>query len=645
MNFGHAKVLWLATLILPLLALFLWATWRKRQALVRYFVQNKSLAELTLGSSTARLKLRRWLLFFAVAALLLTMARPQWGFAWEQATQRGRDIIVAIDTSRSMLAQDLQPNRLARAKLAALDLLKLGKFDRFGLVAFSGTAFLQCPLTFDDEAFRQSIQILQPGIIPQGGTALGEAIEAAQRAFSEDGDENHRILVLFTDGEDHEAGVLGTVREAAEAGMKIFTIGVGTPAGELLRIQDEAGNVGFLKDEAGNVVKSRLNQPLLQEIASKAGGMYFPLQGASVMEVLYQKGLAPLPTSERAAKLLKRYKEQFYWPLTIAILLIVIEVFIPESRRTARARQTPGIPAPQSTAAAVATVLLLLPSGALAASKAERLYNAGEYKGALSEYQQMLQKEPTDPRLHYNAGAAAYHASKFDLALKEFQAAAASPDINLQQQSFYNLANAEYRLGEANPNVQERIALWEEAVQHYEAALKLQATDRDAEFNRDLVRKKLEELKKEQEKQKPEQKQDEKKEQDEQKNQEQKKDDQKQDQPSDQKQNSEEQKSDPQKRQPDQPQQDQQKQNQEQQQQEQEKKEQPGDSQPKQTGNNKENQQPPDAEGQGEAAQLGKMTPAQAKQLLDSQKNEEKALIFLPPERKSDARNRIFKDW
>ena len=644
MNFGHPKVLWLAAVLLPLLALFLWATWRRRQALVRYFVQNKSLAELTLGSSTAKLKLRRFLLFFGVAALLLTTARPQWGFAWEEATQRGRDIIVAIDTSRSMLAQDLQPNRLTRAKLAALDLLKVGKFDRFGLVAFSGTAFLQCPLTFDDEAFRQSVEILKPGIIPQGGTALSQAIEAARRAFSEDGDENHRILILFTDGEDHEEQVMETVREAADGGMKIFTVGVGTPAGELLRIQDEDGSSGFLKDDAGNVVKSRLNQALLQEIASKSGGMYFQLQGANVMEALYQKGLAPLPTSERAAKLLKRFKEQFYWPLSIAILLLVVEAFIPEGRRTARTRQSTSVPAPINAAAAALT-LLLLPD-ALAASKAERQYNAGEYKSALTEYQQMLQKSPNDPRLHYNAGAAAYHANKFDLALKEFQAAAAGPDLDLQQQSFYNLANAEYRLGEANPNVQERIALWEEAVQHYEAALKLRVTDRDAEFNRDFVRKKLEELKKEQEKQKPEEKQDEKKQEDEQKNQEQKKDDQKQDQQSDQKENSEEQKSDQQKQQQEnQSSQEQQKQNQEQEQKKREKEQEKGDAQPKQTGDNKENQQTPDADGQGEAAQLGKMTPAQAKQLLDSQKNEEKALIFLPPERKSGGQNRTFKDW
>src|ERR1051325_5414353 len=147
------------------------------------------------------------LLVISVGLLILTLAQPQWGFAWEEARQRGLDIIVAVDTSRSMLAEDIAPNRLARAKLAALDLMRLAKHDRLGLVAFAGTAFLQCPLTLDDEAFRQSVNQLEVGIIPQGGTALAEAIETALSAFKDTGD-NHRILVLFTDGEDHDSGAL-----------------------------------------------------------------------------------------------------------------------------------------------------------------------------------------------------------------------------------------------------------------------------------------------------------------------------------------------------------------------------------------------------------------------------------------------------
>ena len=642
MNFGHPKVLWTALAILPLLALFLWGTWRKRQALIRSFVQNKNLAQLTLGTSTAGQKLRRVLLVVAVASLMFAMARPQWGFTWEEASQRGRDIIVAIDTSRSMLAEDLAPNRLTRAKLAALDLLKLGKFDRFGLVAFSGTAFLQCPLTFDDEAFRQSVQILEPGIIPQGGTALNEAIEAARRAFADDADENHRILVLFTDGEDHERGIMETVSQAADNGMRIFTVGVGTPAGELLRVRDESGAVSYVKDDAGNVVKSRLNEQLLREVAEKGGGFYIQLQGANAMEVLYRKGLAPLPTSERTTKLMKRFQEQFYWPLSIAILLLLVEVFIPEQKRSARAKSAV-TPTPVASAAVLLLLTCLaLPHSAAAASKAERLYRSGEFNRALSEYQELLGRSPNDARLHFNAGAAAYQANKFDLALKEFQSAAASPEIDLQQQSFYNLGNAEYRLGESNANVQERMALWEQAVQHYDAALKLNPADKDAEFNRDLVRKKLEELKQQQQKQN-ENKDNKDEERQDKEDQDQQQKDEQQDQKDEKSQ--QEQKSNQQQEKDQQQKQEQQQQDQKQQDQQEKKDDQANQSPPQQKGDKESEDQPPQSDGQSEAAQLGKMTPAQAKQLLDAQKSEEKALIFVPPNQKSSSQNRTFKDW
>src|SRR6202012_3505355 len=152
-------------------------------------------------------------------------------------------ILVAVDTSRSMLAQDTVPNRLDRAKLAALDLMRSAQSDRLGLVAFAGTAFLQSPLTLDEEAFRQSVEALQVGIIPQGGTALSAAIRTAMEAF-EKGNDNHKVLVLMTDGEDHDIDTetLAAAKDAAEAGVIIFTVGVGTPEGELLRITDDKGN-------------------------------------------------------------------------------------------------------------------------------------------------------------------------------------------------------------------------------------------------------------------------------------------------------------------------------------------------------------------------------------------------------------------
>src|SRR5438094_3779998 len=317
MKFANPQMIWLLLVTVPLLAWFLLWAWRRKQALIAQFVQARLLAQLTVGVSPWRQKIRLGLLVLAVACALLALARPQWGFDWEEAKRRGLDIVVGIDTSRSMLAEDVRPNRLARAKLAALDLMKVSKSDRLGLVAFAGDAFLQCPLTLDEQAFRQSLEALEVGIIPQGGTALTEAIEAALSAYKEVGD-NFKILVLFTDGEDHDSGALGAAEKAAKAGLRIFTVGVGTPNGELLRVTDESGAASYIKDEQGNVVKSRLDETLLQKIAFATGGFYLPLRGANAVETLYEKGLGPLPKSESSARLVRNYHERYQWPLALA---------------------------------------------------------------------------------------------------------------------------------------------------------------------------------------------------------------------------------------------------------------------------------------------------------------------------------------
>lgn len=333
MRFALPSLLWLLLLV-PLLAAFLIWAWHTKERLIRQFVQSRLLAQLTVGVSKTRQKVRLGLLVAAVTFGLLALARPQWGFSWEEVSQKGLDIVVAIDTSRSMLAADIPPNRLERAKFAALDLMKLAKNDRLGLVAFAGSSFLQCPLTLDEEAFRQSVAALDVNIIPQGGTAIAETIQTALAAFKEG--ENHKILVLFTDGEDHETGVVEAAKAASAKGLRIFTIGVGSAEGELIRVRDDKGKLDFLKDEQGNVVKSRLNETLLQQIAGAADGFYLPLRGANTAETLYERGLAPLPKSEFNAKLMQRHHERFYWPLGIAVVLLILEMFLPERQKVRR---------------------------------------------------------------------------------------------------------------------------------------------------------------------------------------------------------------------------------------------------------------------------------------------------------------------
>ena len=280
MRFEHPNLLWLLLVIPPALALFFWWRERARRELLTQFVEARLLESLTVGISMARRKFRFALLIFAAALLIVTLARPQRGFDLQEVERRGLDIVVAVDTSKSMLTADIAPNRLARAKLAALELMQRAAADRMGLVAFAGGAFLECPLTVDNTAFQQSVAALDVHSVSEGGTAIAEAIQTAQTAFKEGG--GQRVLVLLTDGEDNvnEAAALAAAQNAAKAGMKIFTIGIGTTAGDLIRVTDANGNSDYLRDEQGNVHQSKLNEPLLQRIAVATGGFYLPLRGA-----------------------------------------------------------------------------------------------------------------------------------------------------------------------------------------------------------------------------------------------------------------------------------------------------------------------------------------------------------------------------
>ncbi len=483
MNFAYGHILWLLLVIPPLLLVFFWWAGRERQRLMTQFIQARLLPGLISGVSPTRLKVRFALLIAAVTLVLIALARPQWGFTWEESKQRGLDIVVAIDTSKSMLAEDIAPNRLTRAKLAALDLMQQAKSDRLGLVAFAGGAFLQCPLTIDDNAFRQSVESLDANIIPQGGTAVAEAITTALTAFKEG--ENFKVLVLFTDGEDNDENAVSAAEAAAKEGMKIFTIGIGTAEGELLRVKDAKGRTDYIRDAEGNVVKSRLNEGLLQQIAGATeGGFYLPLRGAKTIDTLYEKGLAPLPKSEGQEKLVKRFHERYHWPLGLALLLLLIEVLLPERRRAKP--QTANLSASVSVVLA-ACVLLPAVAGASPAS-ALKAFHAGQFTNALTEYERLLtdqtkQQKPVDPRLHFNAGAVAYRATNYTAAIQHFTSVLSAPDIKLQAKAYYNLGNVHFRRGQQAENLDKLEESWKEAINQYQHVLALEKSDPDATFN------------------------------------------------------------------------------------------------------------------------------------------------------------------
>jgi Ca-activated chloride channel family protein len=479
MRFGNPQLLWLLLVLPPVLLVFFWRMGRRRQKLLAQFIHTRLLSALTVGISPARRKIRLGLLILAVALLIAALARPQHGFDLQKVEQRGLDIIVAVDTSKSMLTEDIAPNRLERAKLAALELMQDAKPDRLGLVAFAGDAFLECPLTFDATAFQQCVEALNVNSIPLGGTDLAAAIKTAQKAFKES--DHYKVLVLFTDGEDNvnETAALAAAKAAAKDGLKIFTVGIGTAAGDLIRVTDANGNSDYVRDANGNVVKSHLNEALLRQIAGATGGFYLPLRPNTV-DALYEKGLAPLPKSEAQERMVQRYHEQFHWPLAAAILLLLAEMFLPERKQAANGA---------ARAAAMLAALFLLP-GIASGSPATALhdYDAGDYTNALQEFDQLAQADTNDLRLVFNAGTAAYRATNYDAALTKFEAATLSPDLKLQQRAYYNLGNTQFQLAKTAKDLAGLQSGLELAATNFAHAVTLNTNDDDAVFNLAFVK-------------------------------------------------------------------------------------------------------------------------------------------------------------
>jgi Ca-activated chloride channel family protein len=331
MKFGNlhmAYLLWL----LPALILFFIRAQKRRKKDMEHFADTELLPDLTRSVNTKGRAYRTVCVLGAVLLIIVSLMRPRWGFEWQEVKRSGLDILIAVDTSKSMLAEDVKPSRLERSKLAVKDLIKKLRGDRVGLIAFSGSAFLQCPLTVDYNGFLLSLDDLSPDTIPKGGTSLSSAIRIALDSY-EGGMKKYKVLVIITDGEDHEGSPLKLAEQAKEKGIRIFTIGIGTKEGELIPVTDAAGNSMYLKDRNGNVVKTRLDEGTLREIALNTGGSYVKATAAEFgLELIYDEKLSKIEPREIKNKMVKKYKERFQIPLILALILIGAEPFIKERR-------------------------------------------------------------------------------------------------------------------------------------------------------------------------------------------------------------------------------------------------------------------------------------------------------------------------
>jgi len=493
MTFGAPYWFW-ALLLVPLLALLFLRAERRARLRLRDFVSERLLPDLARTVNHTRRKIRFIAVLVGLALAITALAKPRWGYSYEDVKRKGLDLIFAADTSRSMLSNDTPPNRLQRVKLAAQDLLNELQGDRVGLVAFAGRAFLQAPLTIDYDAAVDAITDLDTSTIPEGGTNISDAIDLAVRTFGKSAIGN-RALIVFTDGEELSGDAVKTAKAAADAGVRIFAVGVGTPEGSLIPINGEGGGNALVKDSKGQVVKSKLDEKRLKEIAEATGGFYIHLEdGPRTMKRLYQEGLAKMQTGEIDDRMSRRPIERFQWPLGASLFVLSV-AFLLRDRKRLRAPVTRTEPKRTLVAAAL---LLALAQVSSAAAPGLDAYRNDNYSEAYQQFEKTLKEHPNthaSDRIEFDAGAAAYKMGNYDKALEWFSRSLLSKDKEIQEKSHFNIGRTLEERGDRAKTNEKALTELTNAQSHYEEALKLDPKDERAQANLEEVKKKIERLK------------------------------------------------------------------------------------------------------------------------------------------------------
>jgi Ca-activated chloride channel family protein len=496
MTFGAPHWLWGLLLIPILIALFIRAEHRGLRRL-QEFVSARLLPQLAGTVNRPRRIVRFGMQLLGLSLALVSLAQPRWGYTFEDVKRKGLDLLIAVDTSRSMLSNDVQPNRLERVKLVTRDLINELQGDRVGLIAFAGRAFLQAPLTIDYEAVMESVNDLDTKTIPEGGTNISSAINLATQSFGKSAVGN-RALIIFTDGEELSGDAVKAAKAAADEGVRIFTVGVGTPQGSLIPITSESSETAFVKDSAGQVVKSKLDEKRLQEVAQATGGFYVHLEnGPRTMQQIYNEGLAKMQAAEIDVRLSRRPIERYEWPLGAAIIALALSILIGERKRV---RERSYLPSPVKVIPkALGTALVVFCCQfAFATTPGLQAYRDGKFEDAYSHFQETLKAHPqsrAEDKLQFDSGAAAYKLKDYSKALESFSQALLSRDTGLQSKSHYNLGNTLYQRGETQKSDEKKLSDWTNALNHYEETLKVEPQNKEAKENYEYVKKKIEELK------------------------------------------------------------------------------------------------------------------------------------------------------
>lgn len=503
MSFAHQHLLWFLLIIPALVGMKLLVDGHASKA-ERLFTAVRLRPALVMGRSLWRSWLVYGLYIMAMACLVVAVAQPRWGEEKLEVPDKGRNIFIAIDTSRSMLARDVPPDRLTRARLAAHDLVMELSGERVGLLAFAGRAYLQAPLTTDHDAIIESLLAFDHTIIEWGGSNLADLLEVTLRAIKGLPKSNY-ALVIFSDGGDADANLVPYIQRLTAAGIVVVTVGVGTETGTLIPNPEVEGD--YIRDEAGNVVRSQLQSGVLQQLATATGGRFLKLDTRPLSRQSIQPVLDRLTEQESANRQTSRPIERFAWPLSLGIFLLMLAWIIsalprPAARPVVLALAVAAFaPAPPAQAAGAGEMLAALfstsgptPDDALKALK------GGEFKKARDLYGTLLEREDFDAHsreeLLYGLATAEHDLTNYDGSVKNFSEVLHTQDKSLRARAHRGLGQTLYDQGVRGLQQQPKITMqrWTDALRHLEAAQDLDPENKELRENREHVDKMLAQL-------------------------------------------------------------------------------------------------------------------------------------------------------
>ncbi len=325
-RFAHIDYLYLLLLI-PVLLLLFWILNRAHRNRLAGWMNPVLFAKLIPLATPVKRWVKLSLILLAYACVILALARPQYGSKLTDVKRQGVEVVLAVDVSNSMLAEDIQPNRLANAKRAISRLIDELENDKIGLIVFAGEAYVQLPITTDLGAAKLFLSSVNTEIVPRQGTSIGAAINLASRSFSPEADKSKAVIIL-TDGENHEEGAIEAAQAAVEKDITVHTIGMGLPQGAPIPIINQFGQKDYRTDHEGTVIVSKLNETMLQEVAMAGNGIYIRANNSRTgLNALFDE-INSMDKQEMESRIYSDYEEQFQYPIAIAVILLLIEFVV-----------------------------------------------------------------------------------------------------------------------------------------------------------------------------------------------------------------------------------------------------------------------------------------------------------------------------